>query len=373
VITIQPKDQTVVVGQSATFSVTAIGTNLVYQWKNNQTPIPGATGSTYKTPPATLADDKTIFRVDISNGGGTVTSQIAKWYVKAGSTPTPTPSPTPTATPSSTPSPTPSATPKGKGRGKNLVNVSTRVSVYKDDEVLIGGFIVSGDTDKAVVLRASGPSLINAGVEGALADPLLELYDSSGTLIAQNDNWSSLPPESVPSGFEPADPKESLIAVTLPPGNYTAVLRGVNGATGVALCELYDLAPDSSSVSNISTRGLVGTGDDVLIGGFIIGGEESTQVIVRAIGPSLTSYGVAGALPDPILEIHTSDGSLIYQNDDWRSAQEQQILDSALAPADDREAAIIATLPPGNYTAIIRGVGNNTGVALVEIYNLENP
>jgi hypothetical protein len=238
---------------------------------------------------------------------------------------------------------------------------------------MIGGFIVSGDTDKTVLLRAIGPSLVNAGVKGALADPLLELYASGGTMVAQNDNWTSLPPESVPSGFEPTDPNESLITATLPPGTYTAVLRGVDGDTGVALCEIYDLAPDSSSVRNISTRGLVGTGDDVLIGGFIIGGEDPTQVMVRAIGPSLTGFGVAGALPDPILELHTSDGSLIYEDDDWRSDQEQQILAFGLAPADDREAAIIATLPPGNYTAIIRGRGNSTGVALVEIYNLEDP
>ena len=274
--------------------------------------------------------------------------------------------------PSSTPPPTP--TPNGDGAGqKNLVNVSTRVSVYTDDNVMIGGFIVSGDADKTVVLRAIGPSLVSAGVKGALIDPLLELYDSGGILIAQNDNWNSLPPESVPSGFELADPNESIISATLPPGIYTAVLRGVNGATGVALCELYDLAPDKASIRNISTRGVVGTGDDVLIGGFIIGGDESTRVMVRAIGPSLASFGVEGALPDPILELHSADGSLIYENDDWRSEQEQQILDSTLAPADDRDSAIIATLSPGNYTAIIRGKSNNTGVALVEVYNLENP
>ena len=184
---------------------------------------------------------------------------------------------------------------------------------------MIGGFIVSGETDKTVVLRAIGPSLAKVGVKGALVDPLLELYDSGGILIAQNDNWNSLPPEEVPSGFEPSDPNESLIMVTLPAGSYTAVLRGVNGTTGVALCELYDLAPDNASVRNISTRALVGTGDDVLIGGFIIGGEDPTKVMVRAIGPSLTSFGVAGALPDPILELHGADGSLIYENDDWRS------------------------------------------------------
>ena len=275
-----------------------------------------------------------------------------------------------------TPTPSPSATPKGKGKGKGnqqLVNVSTRVGVYQGDSVMIGGFILSGDSEKAVALRAIGPSLAAVGVKGTLADPLLELYSSSGELIAQNDNWTSLPAESIPAGLEPTDPKESLVAATLLPGSYTAVLRGADNSSGVALWEIYDLDPDGSSVRNISTRGEVGSGDNVLIGGFIIAGDDPTRVIVRAIGPSLTAYGVAGALPDPILELHSPDGSLIYENDDWRSDQEQQILDTAIAPTEDREAAIVATLTPGNYTAVIRGRGNNTGVALIEVYNLENP
>jgi hypothetical protein len=171
----------------------------------------------------------------------------------------------------------------------------------------------------------------------------------------------------------PTDPAESLISTTLPPGNYTAVLRGTDGATGVALFELYDIDPTHSRISNISTRGVVEAGDGAMIAGFIIGGSEPTKVIVRAIGPSLSASGVAGALLDPFLELHNADGSLIYSNDNWRTEQEQQILNSTIPPANEKEAAIVATLVPGNYTATVRGVGDTTGVALVEVYNLDGP
>jgi hypothetical protein len=247
------------------------------------------------------------------------------------------------------------------------------VRVYKDDSVMIGGFIIGGDEAKPVALRAIGPSLVELGVAGALTDPILDLYDSSGAIIAENDNWTSLSPESVPEGLAPTHPNESLISTSLEPGSYTAVLRGVDGGSGAALCEVYDLDPAKSSVRNLSTRGQVGNGDDVLIGGFIITGEIPTQVMVRAIGPSLAAFGVDGALADPILELHGQDGSLIYENDNWRSDQEQQIIDSTIPPEDNRESAIIATLPPGLYTAVIRGAAGATGVALVEVYNLETP
>jgi len=238
---------------------------------------------------------------------------------------------------------------------------------------MIGGFIIGGDEAKPIALRAIGPSLVQLGVAGALKDPILDLYDSSGTVVAENDNWTSLPSESVPDGLAPPDPAESLISMSLDPGNYTAVLRGVDGGSGAALCEIYDLDPAKSSVRNLSTRGQVGSGDDVLIGGFIITGEDPTQIMVRAIGPSLAAFGVDGALADPILELHGQDGSLIFENDNWRSDQEQQIMDSTIPPSDDRESAIIATLPPGLYTAVVRGADGGTGVALVELYNLENP
>ena len=237
---------------------------------------------------------------------------------------------------------------------------------------MIGGFIVQGDTAKRVVLRAIGPSLAALGVRNVLADPVLELYDSTSALIKQNDNWGSLPADVVADGLTPKDPAESVITANLAPGGYTAVLRGANSTTGVALCELYDLEPANSRISNISTRGVAGPGDSAMIGGFIIGGSDPAKVLVRAIGPSLIAFGISGALPDPILELRNSDGSLLFENDNWGTDQKQQIIDSTIPPTDSRESAIVATLAPGNYTAVVRDAGNSTGVALVEIYDLQN-
>jgi Fibronectin type III domain len=285
-------------------------------------------------------------------------------------TPTPSPTPTPTQTPRPTPTPEPSPTPPPQ----YLLNISTRVHVESGDSVMIGGFIIEGNANKDVVIRALGPSLTAQGVRRAVTNPVLELHDSTGALIEENDDWTSLPPGTVPLELQPASSAESVIVSSLPPGSYTAVLRSFDGSTGNALCELYDLDPGNSSVRNISTRGVAGIGDDVMIGGFIIGGTDSAKVIVRAIGPSLTAVGVAGALSDPVLELHDVQGSLIFQNDDWRSDQEQQIIDSTVPPSSDKEAAIVATLPPGAYTAIVHGSGGTTGVALVEIYSLDpNP
>ncbi len=252
-----------------------------------------------------------------------------------------------------------------------LLNVSTRAQVLSGDGVTIGGFIVSGDAPKRVALRALGPSLANAGVAGVLADPLLGLYDSKGSLIQQNDDWTSpLPDDVVAGGLTPNDPAESLIVATLAPGGYTAVLRGTAGSSGVALFELYDLDPASSRISNLSTRGEASSGNQAMIAGFIIGGTEPTEILIRAIGPSLTSLGVSGALLDPVLELRGSDGSLIAENDTWRSNQQEQILATTIPPSDDKESAIIATLAPGNYTALVTGAGTSSGIALVEVYNL---
>ena len=188
---------------------------------------------------------------------------------------------------------------------KFLANVSVRAFVQKGN-VMIGGFILSGDAPKEVILRALGPSLANAGITGAMTDPILELRDSTGALIISNEDT---PEFASPNAYE------SAIVTALSPGAYTAVLRSVSGSSGLALFELYDLGPISSRIVNISSRGSVGTGENVMIGGFIIGGDQPTKVIVRALGPSLTAFGVSNALQDPILELHDGEGSLIFQND----------------------------------------------------------
>ena len=266
-----------------------------------------------------------------------------------------------TPAPTSTPIP---AAPEG------LLNVSTRGYVQTGENVLIGGVIIAGDTPKRVVLRAIGPSLAAAGVSGALPDPMLSLHDSIGATIASNDNWRTDPGEVATTGVAPSDDLEAAIVTTLAPGAYTAVVSGAGGGTGVALFEVYDVDRPHSRVVNISTRGRVEAGDNIMIGGFILGGDQPSQVVVRALGPSLTAHGVAGALGNPILELYNDHGTRIHLNDDWRSDQGAQISAVSLEPTDERESAIIATLPPGNYTAIVRGAQNSTGVCLVEVYNL---
>ena len=272
-----------------------------------------------------------------------------------------------------------------------LGNISTRAFVQTGDNVVIGGFIVQGTEPKKVVIRAIGPELTQHGVPNALANPTLELHDGTGALIASNNNWATTIIGGIitsnqvaairASGYAPSDLRESAMIVNLPPGNYTAIVRGVDNTTGVALVEVYDLSPAPNSIlENISTRSFVQTGDNVMIGGVIVQGTQSRRVIVRAIGPELTQYGVPNALADPTLELHDSTGALIASNDNWQhtiiggiitSDQVAAIRDSGHAPTDPRESAIIANLPPGNYTAIVRGVNNTTGVGLVEVYDLD--
>ncbi len=294
--------------------------------------------------------------------------------------PTPSPTPMPTATPSATPPP-----------ASMLGNISTRSFVQTDDNVMIGGFIVQGTQPKRVIIRAIGPELTQFGVPNVLANPTLELHDGAGALIASNDDWQTTMiggiitqdqvQEILNSGRVPADTRESAIIANLPAGNYTAIVRGVSSTTGVALVEVYDLSPDADSIlGNISTRSFVQTDDNVMIGGFIVQGTQPKMVIIRAIGPELTQFGVPNVLANPTLELHNGAGAVIASNDNWQTTiiggiithdQVQEILNSGRAPTDPRESAIIANLPAGNYTAIVRGVSSTTGVALVEVYDLQ--
>ena len=251
------------------------------------------------------------------------------------------------------------------------VNVSTRLQVGTDQNVLIGGFIITGNAPKVVIIRAIGPS---TGIPGALQDTTLELHDSANNVVF-NDNWNDSQESLIEAtAIAPTDFRESAIVIGLEPGSYTTIVAGKNGTTGIGLVEIYDLGTDSlgssgnSKLANISTRGFVDTGDNVMIGGFIIR-HVATRVIVRAIGPELNG-SVSGALQDTTLELRDVSGSLIASNDDWRSTQEQEIIDTGVPPTDDRESAIVATLNPGSYTAIVHGKDNTTGVGVVEVYDL---
>lgn len=256
----------------------------------------------------------------------------------------------------------------------SLINVSTRMRVLTGDRVLIGGFIITGSDPKKVAIRALGPSLASSGLTGLLSDPVLELHASDGSVITMNDDWQGDPgaAELTANGIAPPNDREAAIVRTLSPGAYTAIVRGKNNSSGIGLIEMYDLTQGANSlVANISTRGFVDTGDNVLIGGFIVGPGSSGRVAVRALGPSLNDVGLSGTLADPILELHDNNGSLLRTNDNWLTdAGATELFADGLAPKNASEAAILSPLPPGAYTAIVRGHGSDTGVALVEAYNL---
>jgi hypothetical protein len=325
------------------------------------------------TPPP-LFDQRGYARVF----GGRI--DIGSVEVQPTPTPTPTPTPSPTATATGTPLPTatPTATPTPTPIPAQALNISTRLRVETGDNVMIGGFIVTGGAPKNVALRGIGPSLSGLGVNDALADPTLELRAANGMLLFQNDDWQDDPTQAAQLtslGLAPQNPNESGLVVTLQPGTYTAILAGKNGGTGVGLVEIYDTNQAANSqLANISTRGFVQTGDNVMIGGFILGGgTASTAIAVRGIGPSLSQSGLSNVLADPTLELRDNNGALLISNDNWQDDQGSaaQLSAHGLAPQDPLESGIFASLPSGAFTAILADRNSGFGLGLVEIYNVQ--
>src|SRR5205807_3750051 len=250
-------------------------------------------------------------------------------------------------------------------------NISSRGMVGTGQNVLITGFIISGNQPKKVIVRALGPTLSNLGVSGALADPTITIVKSNNVVVASNDNWrNTQETEIAASGFAPPNDLESAIIATLAPGSYTAVVTGKNGGTGIGLVDVYQLDSTTSIFSNLSTRGFVGAGENVLIGGLIIGSGEPPVIVLRAIGPTLGSFGITQPLQDPTLELRDANGALIAFDNDWKDNTATGIKATLLNPTDSHESAIIASLAAGSYTAIVRGKNGTTGVALVEAYRL---
>jgi hypothetical protein len=273
-------------------------------------------------------------------------------------------SPTPTATA------TASATPITQA-----VNLSTRMRVDTGDNTAIGGFIVSGNAPKRVMIRGLGPSLTSFGFPSSelLADPTLEVHGPSGFITVINNDWKDSQQSSIAaSGLAPSDDKEAAMDITLSPGAYTAILRGNGTGVGVGLVEVYDLNIASSKLANLSTRAFVRTGNNVVIAGFTLGNNGGDdRIVIRGLGPSLGSFGIANPLQDPTLQLHDQNGTVLRSNNDWGEdpIQATEITSAGLAPSNTKESAIAATLPPGAYTAILAGFNGGQGVGTVEVYD----
>jgi hypothetical protein len=254
------------------------------------------------------------------------------------------------------------------------------MTVQTGANVGIGGFIITGSAPKHLLLRAIGTSLTALGVANALPDPVLELHGPGGFATITNNNWRDDPVQEaaiIATGIPPTNNLEAAIDVTLLPGAYTAIISGNNNGTGVGLIEIYDLSPAvPAKLANISTRAFVGTGNEIMIAGLILGGNiGDDHVIIRGIGPSLTALGVPGALADPTLELRDFNGALVISNNDWQDdpVQAAQLTLAGLAPADPLESGVAATLSPGLYTALLSGVHNGTGTGLIEVYDRGAP
>jgi hypothetical protein len=251
----------------------------------------------------------------------------------------------------------------------NITNISTRASVQTGQEVTIGGFIITGTVPKQVVVRGLGPTLSQFGVSNFLLDPILDLHNSTSSIVTNDDWQTAANADQIPQNLRPSDAHESAILATLQPGSYTVILSGKNHTGGVGLLEVYDISSGASAeLTNVSSRGFVGTGDNVMISGFIASG--STQVVVRGLGPTLAQFGVLGVLADPEVTLFDGNGNVVERNNNWRDTEQAAISATGKAPPNDLEAAILAPVAAGNYTAILSGNGGGTGIGLVEVYKL---
>jgi hypothetical protein len=263
------------------------------------------------------------------------------------------------------------------GTHGTLTNISTRLNVQTGANIGIAGFIISGTGNKTVVIRAMGPSLTSLGVAGALQNPTLQLVDVANNQLAQNTGWINNSPSDrsviQSAGLTPSFAAECALVATLAPGLYTAQIGGLNSTTGVGLVEVFDvsLGNTTAKLGNVSTRGNVQTGPNVMIGGFIINGTLPKRVAIRAIGPDLANRGVPGSISDPTLAIFDVGGNQIFFNNNWRDSEFTTISGTTYAPNFLSESTIIINLVPGPYTAIVRGVNNTTGIGLVEVFDTE--
>jgi hypothetical protein len=367
----QPTDQSVAIGASATFTVSATGVPVPsYQWLFNGSFISGATNASL-TVTDVQASALGTYSVIITNDSGSVTSNSAV-LSSPGVTPAPPAAPT----------------------APYFSNISTRAAVGTGGGIEIAGFVVSGPpgSSEQLLIRGVGPSLSQFAVTGSLFQPVLTLFDSSGSQIATNTAWTTnsnsaqvasaatsvgafaLGPTVAATAEQPAS-ADSALLLNLPPGNYTAQVTGVGGTTGVALAEIYQVGASSAQLTNISTRAMVGFGVTVEIAGLVVQGAQPARVLIRAVGPTLAQFSVTGFLAQPTLTVVDAGGNTVATNTGWSTnanaaaiASEAASVGAFALAAGSADSALLLTLPPGPYTAIVSGVGGTSGIALVEAY-----
>jgi len=347
----QPLGDIALRGTEAVLDARAVSnTPVTYQWYVDNEPLSAETNSILRIDPADYEDEGS-YHVVATSGGGSATSASAEILVT----------------------------------DKRLFNIAARARVGTGANVLITGFVVIGPDRKEVLIRGIGPSLANDGIEDPLLRPRLELYNSANELIYSNDAWGDNPdPDAilaasqvVGAGQRTLDTNDTALLVELEQGLYTAIVRGQDDTTGVALVEAFEVEQNLTRMLNISARALVGTGTEVVIPGFVVQGDIPSRVLIRAVGPTLANDGVAGFLAHPQIRVHDINGTPIAFNDGWQNLWNSDEIAEASAlvgafPLNEgsEDAALILDLEPGLYTVVTTGENLTTGVALVEVYSI---